>query len=152
VGWLKSQGGSAATVLHQESSTRLSARSSGSGFRKSIPICSSLRCVGYTTRLPSCEPSVIVALFPFINQCLYNVCTICVTSQLMGVDKGYMYTNVHYRTYRFYHYSSICGMFTALSSAGSSLSSLSSSESLILDRLTWILATFCKSLAHWSAA
>ena len=81
-------------------------------------------------------------------QCLYNVCTICVISQLMVFDKGYMYVNAHYRTYRIYHYSSICCAFTTLSSAGSSLSSESSSESLILDKFTCILATFCRSLAH----
>ena len=147
-GWLKSHGGSAATVLVHESSTRLSARSSGSILRKSIAICSSLRCVGYTTRLPVSEPSVIVELLSVICQCLYNVCTNCLVSQLMVVDKLYMYVNCHYRTYRIYHYSSICGAFTTLSNAGSSRSSLSSSESLILERLTCILATFCRSLAH----
>ena len=93
----------------------------------------------------------LLLLLSFLQSSL-DVCVLCVcfclVSQLMVVDKLYMYVNLHYRTYRIYHYSSICCAFTTLSSAGSSLSSLSSSESLIRLRLTCILATFCVSLFH----
>ena len=141
---------SAATVLVHESATRPSARSSGSHLRSSIPICFSLRDVGFTTRLPTCESSVIIGLFSVCAKLLYHCCTNCGYLPLMVGDKCYMYVNLHYRTYRIYQFPSNSGVFTTCSNAGSSRSSVSSSESLILAKFTCILATLALSLFHVS--
>jgi hypothetical protein len=141
---------SAATVLHHASATKPSARSSGSGFLRSTAGPSSLRDVGFTTRWPICESSVIIGLFSSMSLMLYHCCTNCGYLPLMVGDKCYMYVNLHYRTYRIYQFPSVCSAFTTWSNAGSSRSSVSSSESLILAKFTCILATLALSLFHVS--